>query len=392
MGGELMADFELPPYPYDRLDNLRQIAEGFAGGCVNLSVGSPSNTPPDAVVAALSTSGIERSYPASVGSPAFLQAAKGWLARRFGIHTQNIAIAACVGTKEFVASVPRYLRLRHPERDTVLYPAVSYPTYAMGAILAGCRAVPVPLDERWHLDLSQVSTTDAGRALCLWVNSPGNPTGALEDLEAVREWGRQNQVPVLSDECYIEFTWLPKLPMSILQPHITGSHAEGILAVHSLSKRSNMAGLRAGFYAGDPELVEFLSEIRKHAGMMQANPVQHAAVEAFGDDAHVVAQQEVYRSRLARLIDIFRFYDSTVTMPEGGFYLWLRAPDGDGWGLARRVATDLGALISPGEFYGSQGAGYVRVAAVAPDAEIGLLEQRMLEHADSFGHSGSTVK
>ena len=372
MGGGVVAGFVPPPYPYDRLDELRAVADGFDGGCVDLSVGTPSDPPPPAVEAALSASGAERGYPASVGSAAYREAAMGWLARRFGIDHDGAAVAGCVGTKEFVASLPHYLKLRDPRRDTVLYPAISYPSYAMGAALAGCRAVPIPVDDQWCLNLDAVDSDDADRALCLWVNSPGNPAGGLEDLAAIAQWGRDRRVPVFSDECYIEFTWGADRGASILHHGV-----QGVMAVHSLSKRSNMAGVRAGFYAGDPELVGYLSEVRKHAGMMIPGPAQAAAVAAFNDDAHVEAQQAVYTSRLNRLRELFSAYDPDVALPGGGLYLWVASPDGDGWTLARRVAEEMGALVSPGEFYGPAGAGHVRVAAVAPDAHIDLLEQRV---------------
>ena len=364
--------FVPPPYPYDRLDELRSVADGFDGGCVDLSVGTPSDPPPPAVEAALSASGAERGYPASVGSDAYREAAMGWLARRFGIDPDGAAVAGCVGTKEFVASLPHYLKLRDPGRDTVLYPAISYPSYAMGAALASCRAVPIPVDDQWCLNLDAVNPDDVDRALCLWVNSPGNPAGGLEDLAAIAQWGRDRRVPVFSDECYIEFTWGADRGASILHHGV-----QGVMAVHSLSKRSNMAGVRAGFYAGDPELVGYLSEVRKHAGMMIPGPAQAAAVAAFNDDAHVEAQRAVYTSRLNRLRELFSAYDPDVARPGGGLYLWVASPDGDGWTLARRVAEEMGALVSPGEFYGPAGAGHVRVAAVAPDAHIDLLEQRV---------------
>ncbi|MCY4133783.1 MAG: aminotransferase class I/II-fold pyridoxal phosphate-dependent enzyme [bacterium] len=372
MGSGVVDGFVPPPYPYDRLDELRAVADRFDGGCVDLSVGAPSDPPPPEVVAALSTSNAERGYPASVGSPAYLDAALGWLTRRFGIDTGEAAVAACVGTKEFVASVPHYLRLRDPSRDTVLYPAISYPTYAMGAILAGRRAVPVAVDHQWCLELDSIDPDDAARALCLWVNTPGNPAGGLEDLAAIAQWGRASGVPVFSDECYIEFTWGAEAGASILH-----HGAQGVMAVHSLSKRSNMAGIRAGFYAGDPDLVGFLSEVRKHAGMMIPAPAQAAAVAAFNDDAHVDAQRAVYTSRLNRLREVFSNYDPEVALPGGGLYLWAASTDGDGWALARRVAEEMGALASPGEFYGPSGQGHIRVAAVAPDTRIDLLEQRM---------------
>ena len=372
MGGGVVDGFVPPPYPYDRLDELREVADGFDDGCVNLSVGTPSDPPPPAVAAALSASGAERGYPASVGSADYREAAVGWLARRFGIDHDGAAVAGCVGTKEFVASLPHYLKLRDPHRDTVLYPAISYPSYAMGAALAGCRAVPIPVDDQWRLNLDAVDSDDAARALCLWVNSPGNPAGGLEDLAAIAQWGRDRRVPVFSDECYIEFTWGADPGASILH-----HGSQGVMAVHSLSKRSNMAGVRAGFYTGDPELVGYLSEVRKHAGMMIPGPAQAAAVAAFNDDAHVDAQRAVYTSRLNRLRELFSAYDPDVALPGGGLYLWVASPDGDGWTLARRVAEEMGALVSPGEFYGPAGAGHIRVAAVAPDAHIDLLEQRV---------------
>jgi aspartate/methionine/tyrosine aminotransferase len=186
--------------------------------------------------------------------------------RRFAVSVDPGHIAACIGTKEFVGTLPQWLKLRRPERDTVLYPAVSYPTYEMGAILAGCRAIAVPLNEHGGLDLGAIRAEDVDRALVLWVNSPSNPTGALDDLGAAAAWGRSVGVPVFSDECYAEFTW--EGPARSILQHGT----QGVVAVHSLSKRSNLAGLRVGAFAGDPELVAYLSEVRKHVGLMVPGP------------------------------------------------------------------------------------------------------------------------
>ncbi|MGH9187083.1 MAG: aminotransferase class I/II-fold pyridoxal phosphate-dependent enzyme, partial [Acidimicrobiales bacterium] len=195
-----MTGFVPPPYPYDRLDELKAKADVHDGGCVDFSIGTPCDPPAPSVVRALAESGAERGYPASAGSAAFREAAAGWMARRLGVTVDPADVAACVGTKELVAGLPRWLRLRRPERDTVLYPAVSYPTYAMGATLAGCRAVP------YHR-LDEVADGDADRSLCVWVNSPCNPTGQLADLGEAAGWGRRHGIPVLSDECYVEFTW-----------------------------------------------------------------------------------------------------------------------------------------------------------------------------------------
>jgi aspartate/methionine/tyrosine aminotransferase len=280
------------------------------------------------------------------------------------------AVAACVGSKEFVATTPQYMKLRRPDRDVVLYPAVSYPTYEMGAILAGCRPVAVPMNARGGLDLAAIDPDDASRALMLWVNSPSNPTGALDDLRAAAAWGRSNGVPVFSDECYVEFTW-HQPGESILQHGM-----EGVVALHSLSKRSNLAGVRVAFYAGDNDIVNYLKEVRKHVGMMVPGPAQAAGVVALNDDEHVAAQRAVYKRRLERTAEIVSAWSGVaVPQPDGGFYLWFDA--GDGWEFAERLARDGGALVSPGDFYGAGGANNVRVAVVQPDDKIELLARRL---------------
>jgi succinyldiaminopimelate transaminase len=363
--------FVPPPYPYDRLAPLKEAAEAVPGGIVDLSVGTPCDPPPAAVLAALADPASARSYPPSIGTADYRAAAAGWLERRFGVDLPAAQVAACVGTKELVAGLPQWLRLRAPARDTVLYPAVSYPTYAMGATLAGCRAVPVPVDDAWRIDLGAIDPADAARALCLWVNTPGNPAGGLDDLGAAAAWGRAHGVPVLSDECYAEFTWAGP-PRTILE-----HGPQGVLAVHSLSKRSNLAGARVGFYAGDADLVTYLSEVRKHAGFMVPGPVQAAGAVAWADDHHVDEQRARYRERLDLLTGALTATGLAVEAPGGAFYLWVAAPEGDAWALARRLATEAGALVSPGEFYGEAAAGHVRVAAVQPTDRIRLLVDRL---------------
>jgi succinyldiaminopimelate transaminase len=362
--------FVPPPYPYDRLDRLVPLADRFDGGVVDLSIGTPMDPPPDAVVRAFSTSGAERGYPQSIGSPELRHAARRWIARRFAVDIHESVIGACVGSKEFVGTLPQWLHLRAPDRDTVLYPAASYPTYEMGAILAGCRPVAIPMTAHGCLDLGAVAPEEVARALALWVNSPGNPTGAVDDLGAVAAWGRRNGVPVFSDECYVEFTWTGP-GRSILQHGL-----DGVVAVHSLSKRSNLAGGRVGFYAGDPDLVRYLQEVRKHVGMMVPGPAQAAGVVALDDDEHVDVQRHRYRRRLERMAEVLgAWLGHPVPLPDGGFYLWF--PVGDGWELAERLAREGGALVSPGEFYGSSVSDHVRVAVVQPDDRIELVAQRL---------------
>lgn len=367
--------FEPPPYPYDRLDRLKALADRLAGGVVDCSVGTPCDPPPPSVVHALGASGTERGYPASAGGPAFRRAAADWIGRRFGVAVDPADLAACVGTKEMVVSTPHFLRLRSPEKDTVLYPAVSYPSYAMGAELAGCRSVPVRSrsGEPGGLDLDSVTPSDAERALVLWTNSPSNPTGDLTDLVAAADWGRRHDLPVFSDECYAEFTWARE-PSSVLQ----GGSA-GVVAVHSLSKRSNLAGVRAGFFTGDPELVSYLRSVRQHSGLMVPGPVQAAAAVALADDAHVGAQRQRYLERLDYLSRALSDWGCPAELPAGGFYLWVPVGERwkDGWDLAAALAEVGGVLVSPGELYGTTGSRHVRIAAVQPMERLRLVVDRL---------------
>jgi succinyldiaminopimelate transaminase len=365
-----MTGFVPPPYPFDRLDHAASLAATHEGGVVDLSIGTPCDPPPAAVIDALGHSDTERGYPASPGFPALREAAAAWIDRRFGVALPAAQVAACIGTKEFVGTLPQWLRLRSPDRDTVLYPAIAYPTYEMGAIVAGCRPVAVPLTDDGGVDLAAISADDARRALCLWVNSPSNPTGALDDLGAAAAWGRAHGVPVFSDECYCEFTWTGPA-RSILEHGL-----DGVVAVHSLSKRSNLAGLRVGFYAGDAELVTYLAEVRRHVGMMVPGPAQMAGIAALADDGHVAVQRERYQRRLERVAAIISAWAGTdVPQPAGGFYLWI--PVDDGWAFTEKLAADGGALVSPGEFYGTAGPRRVRVAVVQPDDRIELVARRL---------------
>lgn len=364
--------FVAPPYPYDRLAELGTLAAAH-GDPVDLSIGDPGDPPPPAVVAALATSAAERRYPASVGSAAVRGAAAAWMARRFGVGVDPGTVAVCVGTKELVATVPWLLRLRRPDRDVVLYPEVSYPTYAMGAQLAGCRAVGVAVGDDGRMRLRDVPADVAGRALLLWVNSPANPTGGLVDLDHAAAWGRAAGVPVFSDECYAEFTW-DGPPRTILATGL-----DGVVAVHSLSKRSNLAGARMGFYTGDPDLVSELAELRRHVGMMVPGPVQAAAVVAWEDDGHVAVQRRRYLDRLRTLSDALQAAGVPVALPGGGFYLWVPVPwpGADGWELARALAASAGLVSAPGDLYGQPVATHVRIAAVADDATTKALAERL---------------
>src|SRR4051794_19356804 len=229
--------FVPPPYPYDRLDALKRLADSLPGGVVDCSIGTPCDPVPDvASRAAIEAAASSNGYPPSAGSEALRAAAAGWIGRRFGVAVDRAHLGACVGTKELVVSLPHQLRLRTPARDTVLYPSIAYPSYDMGAVLAGCRSVPVPVDAHWHLDVDMISDADAERALVLWINEPGNPSASTADdryFARVVAWARERAIIVASDECYAEFA---PSPATILSAGV-----DGVLAVHSVSKRSNLA-------------------------------------------------------------------------------------------------------------------------------------------------------
>ena len=367
--------FVPPPYPHDRLDALRLLADTLPGGVVDCSVGNPIDPPPAAAVHAMSAAAAgATSYPPTIGTVELREAAIAWIGRKFGIDTDIDQVMACVGTKEVVASLPRLLNLRDPSRDTVLYPAVAYPTYAMGATLAGLRAVPVPLDASWHMDLSKVSESDASRALLLWTNSPGNPTAAVSDgnrISAEVVWAREHEIVLVADECYAEFAG--SAPTTALDTESTG-----VLCIHSLSKRSNMAGFRVGFVVGDRALVQYLGEVRKHAGLMLPAPAQAAAAAALNDDEHVALQYGRYAERRAYMLAGLEAHGLVHDGGPAPFYLWLRAggaPD-DGWEIAARLA-ETGILVAPGGLYGPAGADHVRLALTQPLDRLVLAMERL---------------
>lgn len=373
--------FVPPPYPHDRLDDLRAVADAVDGGMVDCSIGTPVDPMPGVVLDALAESAPgSTGYPFTIGSLAYREAAAAWIGRRFGIGIAAAEVMACIGTKELVAGLPRLLSLRDPSRDTVLHPGVAYPTYAMGAELAGLRAVPVPVDASWRLDLGAVDPGDADRCLLLWLNDPSNPTGVTatpDEMRAAVAWAHDHGAIVASDECYAEFTYdesgAPASPVTALH-----ASTDDVLAVHSLSKRSNMAGLRAGFVAGDPELVTYLGEVRKHGGLMVPAPVQAAAAAALADDDHVEVQRRRYTDRRAQLLPVLEEWGLQHDGGPSTFYLWLRTAGGDedGWSIAERLAQT-GVLVAPGDLYGAEGATHVRLALSITDEQVDLTVRRL---------------
>ncbi len=303
-------------------------------------------------------------YPLTVGTPALREAVVQWVQRRLGATVTAAEVVPSIGSKELVSLLPTLLGLEPGTQ--VLLPATAYPTYDVGARLAGCE--PVPTDDPTAHDPSRVSL--------VWLNSPSNPTGAVtppEELARVVAWAREHGVLVASDECYLELGW-EAAPVSVLHPSVSGGSTDGVLALHSLSKRSNLAGYRAGFAVGDRTAVATVVEARKHVGLLPPAPVQAAVVAALGDDAHVQAQREVYAARRtalqAALRDGFR-----VDRSEAGLYLWLTR-DEDCWETTTWLA-ERGVLVAPGAFYGDAGAQHVRMALTATDERVAAAVARL---------------
>ncbi len=370
---ESTSSFHLPPYPYDQLNEVKASARAAFDETVDLSIGTPIDPPPLFVPSTLATSGKERGYPPSFGTLQLRSAAAAWMKRSLGVDIDPSCVGATLGSKEFIVALPSYLRLYDLSRRTVLFPEISYPSYEIGALLAGCVPYKVPQDDDGVLLLDELPKEVVNDAMVLWLNLPSNPSGQISGMEYAVSWAQNHDVVVVSDECYADFYWEER-PMSALE---FGSRR--ILAVHSLSKRSNLAGLRVGTYAGDPELVEFMSEIRKHAGMMVPGPIQEAAAGAFSDDAHVAVQRSRYWERLLIMRQALSGVGLDVTMPKGGFYLWIKAPNGvftSGFEFANWLAKNGGFISSPGELYGSKGI-YVRIAMVATTETIKVLAHRL---------------
>jgi succinyldiaminopimelate transaminase len=275
------------------------------------------------------------------------------------------AVLPVIGTKELVAWLPTLLGAG--PGDTVVFPELAYPTYDVGARLAG--ATPRAVDG--------LLTLGPERPKIIWINSPSNPTGKVlpaEHLRKVVGWARDRGAVVVSDECYIELGWDAE-PVSVLHPDVCGAGHTGLLAVHSLSKRSNLAGYRAGFVTGDPALVKKLLEVRKHAGMIVPAPVQAAMTAAYADDAHVREQRERYARRRAVLRAALEAYGFRVDHSEAGLYLWATR-DEPCWDTVQTLA-DLGVLVAPGDFYGAAGARHVRVAITATDERVDAAAARL---------------
>jgi len=358
----------LPDFPWDRLTAERARAAAHPGGIVDLSIGTPVDPVPDLVRRALADASDAPGYPTTVGTPALREAAAGWLSRRFGTVDVGVdGVLPSIGSKELVASLALHLGLG--PGDLVVVPELAYPTYEVGARLAGCDVIAS----------DSVVALGPRRPALVWVNSPANPTGRVlpaAHLAKLVAWTREQGALLVSDECYLTLGWDDTAPpVSVLHPDVCGGDPIGVLALHSLSKRSNLAGYRAGLVAGDPVVLAELLAVRKNLGLMVPAPVQHAATVALGDEQHVAEQRVRYAARRDLLRAAVTQAGFSVEHSEAGLYLWASrdqpCDETVGW------FADRGILVAPGDFYGPRGARHVRIALTATDERVAAGVERL---------------
>ncbi len=357
----------LPDFPWDTISEAKARAASHPDGIVDLSVGTPVDPVAPNIQLALSTAAAQPGYPQTAGTPQLRAAIVGALARRYGMTgLTEKSVLPVIGTKEAIAWLPTLLGIRG---GTVVIPEVAYPTYEVGALLAGCEA------------LRADSLLKIGPATpdLMFINSPSNPTGKVLGVEHLRKvvgWARDRGVILASDECYLGLGWEDdKEPISILDPRVSDGDHTGLIAIHSLSKSSNLASYRAGYLAGDAALISELLEVRKHAGLMVPGPIQAAMVAALEDDEQEAGQKLRYALRRAKLLTALIRAGFTVDDSEAGLYLW--ATRGEDSRATVDWFAERGILVAPGEFYGPRGTRHIRMSLTGTDERVDAAVDRL---------------
>ncbi len=356
----------LPDFPWDTIADVKARAAAHPDGLVDLSVGGPVDPVPPSIQLALAENAAEPGYPQTTGTPELRAAIVSALSRRFGIEgLSESAVLPTIGLKEVVAWLPTMLGLRG---QTVVIPEVAYPTYEVGALIAGCNVVRCDDPANAPRDTALV-----------FLNSPSNPTGAVAPVEQLRAWvafAQETGAIIASDECYLYLGWSVE-PVSLLHPSVTDGDNTGLLALHSLSKTSNMASYRCGMVSGDEALVQEILEVRKHTGLIVPGPIQHAMVAALEIDLHEEMQRSTYAMRRLELLKALPEAGFTVDHSDAGLYLWAQR-DGMDSRQALDWLADRGILAAPGDFYGPAGADHVRIALTATDQHIAAAANRLI--------------
>lgn len=381
------ADISHIAFPWDLLTGFAAHARAHRDGLIDLSVGTPIDDTPEIIQQALAQAANAPGYPATAGSVDLRQAVVEWFARRRQVPGLDPrGVMPTVGSKEFVGLVASLLGLG--PGDVVVHPDVAYPTYDVGARLAGATPFAASDVDQWRHN---------PRVRLVWVNSPGNPHGRVASISELRDVvhaARALGAVVMSDECYAELAWSPELRdggvPSLLDPRVTDGDLSNLLVTYSLSKQSSIAGYRAAFVAGDVSVVQRLIATRKHLGMIVPAPVQHAMAVALRDDTHVADQRARYGRRRALMRPVLESAGVELSHSEAGLYLWGSASralgtlsdeatrltvtargelPGECWDVVGYFA-DRGILVAPGAFYGRAGADHVRIALTSSDSSI----------------------
>lgn len=361
----------LPEYPWEKLKPYSAKAATHVGGAVDLSVGSPVDPTPQVVQEALAAATNAPGYPSTAGSLEFRECVVSWFARRRGVQglTPDMVMPT-IGSKELISFLPLFLGIG--KGDVIVQPTIAYTAYVVGAALVGAEIISEDDPAKWPANTKLV-----------WLNSPGNPDGrvlSIAEMKAAVDRARELGALVASDECYAELgwgQWEGKTTPCILDPAVCGNSTDGVLAVYSLSKQSNMAGYRAAFAAGSASLVKALVNLRMHSGLNTPALAQKAMVAALNDDAHVAAQKDIYRTRREILLAAVKAYGFEVTDSEAGLYLWATLGE-DCWKTVDRMA-DLGIVVVPGEFYTLGTSQFVRFSITATDEAIAEGAKRLRE-------------
>ena len=356
---------KLPDFPWDLLEPAKAVAAAHPGGIVDLSIGTPVDPVPALIRSALADASDAPGYPLTAGTPALRASIAGWMSSFCGA-SGGFGVLPTIGSKELVAWLPTLLGVG--PGDVVVIPQVCYPTYEVGVQLSGATVVRSD---------SLIALGPDPRVRMIWINSPSNPTGRVlpaAHLRKVVDWARERGIVVVSDECYLSLGW-ETTPVSVLSDEVCGGDHTGVIAVHSLSKRSNLAGYRAGFVAGDPALIAELLQVRKHAGMIVPFPVQAAMIAALSDESHVADQRARYSSRRDALRPALVAAGFEITHSEAGLYLWSSRGE-DCWKTVEWLAQR-GILAAPGAFYGPTAANHVRLALTATDERVAAAVERL---------------
>jgi succinyldiaminopimelate transaminase len=350
---------KLPDFPWDLLSPYSQKAREYSDGAIDLSQGTPVDPTPEFIQEALKIKSNSPGYPLTIGSPEFRDAARQWAITELGVQG-DFDLLPTIGSKELIAWLPTFLQSK-----TVIFPKIAYPTYLVGALIAGADPIPVDIDP-----------IDWPNSDLIWLNSPSNPTGRVHteaELLKVIEHARKTKSILASDECYLPFSDTGVKPTSILK--LANGNNEGLIAVHSLSKRSNLAGYRSGLIIGDPKIIATIREIRKHSGMLMPAPIQYASSIALKDKKHVEAQAKLYSDRRRKLIPALTAAGFTIEYSNAGLYIWC-SRDENCWETVKWF-SELGVIVTPGEFYGEESKNFIRIALTASDENIDKVIKRI---------------